>query len=61
MKLIVDVCYCSTESSNENDEALLSMFSSVATLADAGSCTVVMSDFNLPSIDFLKVSSGRIG
>ena len=52
IKLIIGVCYRSTASSAENDEALLSMFSSVASVADAGSCTVIMGDFNLPGIDF---------
>jgi len=56
IKLIIGVCYRSTASSVENDEALLSMFSSVASLADAGSCTVIMGDFNLPSIDFKRSS-----
>ena len=56
MKLVIGVCYRSTLSSVENDEALLSMWSSVATLADADSCTVIMGDFNLPSIDFKKSS-----
>jgi len=52
IKLIVGVCYRSTASSTENDRALLSMFSSAATVADADSCTVIMGDFNLPSIYF---------
>jgi len=56
IKLIVGVCYRSTASSVENDEVLLSMFSSVASLAEAGSCIVIMGDFNLPSIDFKQAS-----
>jgi len=56
IKLVVGICYRCTASSIDNDEALLSILTSVATLAGADSCTVIMGDFNLPCIDFKKSS-----
>jgi len=50
-KLVVDVCYRSPASTDDNDEAMLSMFKSVDNYVDKRNC-LIMGDFNLPNVDF---------
>ena len=50
-KLVVGVCYRSPASTYENDEALLSLFNSIANVVRNYNC-LIMGDFNLPNIDF---------